>query len=85
MYAIRSYYEREFNLSYSADLPKGNTIAAGAWHGASRVPAFSVESGVAETLGVKVGDTVSFDVAGQRVTAPVTSARDLRWDRNNFV
>jgi len=72
--------EREFNLSYSADLPKGNTVAAGQWHGASREPAFSVESGVAETLGVKVGDTVTFDVAGQRVSAPVTSARDLRWD-----
>jgi putative ABC transport system permease protein len=76
----RRLAEREFNLSYSADLPKGNTIAAGRWHGASREPAFSVESGVAETLGVKVGDTVTFDVAGQQVSAPVTSARDLRWD-----
>jgi len=71
---------REFNLSYSADLPKGNTVAAGHWHGNSMEPAFSVETGVAETLGVKVGDTVTFDIAGQRVSAPVTSARDLRWD-----
>ena len=33
---------REFNLSYSADLPKGNTVAAGHWHGNSMEPAFSV-------------------------------------------
>ncbi len=72
--------EREFNLSYGGRLPKGNTIASGRWHGQTDQPAFSVESGVAETLGLKVGDTVSFDVAGQRVSAPITSARDLRWD-----
>ena len=72
--------EREFNLSYGTRLPKGNTVADGQWHGQSPRPEFSVERGVAETLGVRVGDEVTFDVAGQRVSAPVTSARDLRWD-----
>jgi putative ABC transport system permease protein len=72
--------EREFNLSYSARLPEGNRVAAGRWHGQASAPEFSVESGVAQTLGVKVGDQVTFDIAGERVSAPVTSARELRWD-----
>ncbi|QID17745.1 FtsX-like permease family protein [Nitrogeniibacter mangrovi] len=82
----RRLAEREFNLSYSARLPAGNTIVAGAWHGAAQTPAFSIERGVADTLGIHVGDKVTFDVAGQRVSAPVTSVRDLRWDsmRVNF-
>jgi len=78
--------EREFNLSYGARLPAGNTVVQGNWHGQTSRPEFSVESGVAQTLDIQVGDTVTFDVAGQAVSAPVTSARDLRWDsmRVNF-
>lgn len=78
--------EREFNLSYGTELPIGNEITAGRWHGANGAAEFSVEAGVAETLGVKVGDSVTFDVAGQRIRAPVTSERKLSWDsmRVNF-
>jgi len=72
--------EREFNLSYGARLPSGNDVSEGRWHGQTNQPEFSIESGVAETLGISVGDEVTFNVAGQDVTAPVTSARDLRWD-----
>ena len=72
--------EREFNLSYGTRLPTGNRITGGAWHGDAAAPAFSVEAGVAETLGVRVGDTVTFDVSGQPVRAAVTSERTLRWD-----
>lgn len=81
----RRLAEREFNLSYSSTLPPGNVLDEGAWHGTGG-PAFSVEAGVARSLGVSVGDTVTFDVAGQQVTAPVTSQRGLRWDsmRVNF-
>lgn len=78
--------EREFNLSYGTELPTGNEITSGEWHGSAEAAEFSVEAGVAETLGVKVGDSVTFDVAGQRMHAPVTSERTLSWDsmRVNF-
>ena len=72
--------EREFNLSYGPRLPNGNEIAGGRWHGQTDTPEFSIESGVADTLGISVGDEVTFDVAGQQISAPVTSSRDLRWD-----
>ncbi len=82
----RRLAEREFNLSYATELPPGNRVAAGQWHGEARLPQFSVEKTLADTFGLKVGDTVRFDVAGQAVEAPITSVRELEWDsmRVNF-
>ena len=39
-----------------------------------------MESGLATTLGVKLGDKLSFDVAGQTVDVSVTSLRRVDWD-----
>jgi putative ABC transport system permease protein len=82
----RRLAEREFNLSFSADLQAGNRIIAGSWHGASREPQFSVEQGIARTMEMEMGDRVVFEVAGRRVEAPITSVRELEWDsmRVNF-
>lgn len=78
--------EREFNLSWSTRLPEGNTVLAGKWQGKSATPQFSVEQGLAEDLGLKLGDELSYEIAGQRVSARVTSMRRLDWDsmRVNF-
>ncbi|HEX8988574.1 MAG TPA: FtsX-like permease family protein [Rhodocyclaceae bacterium] len=82
----RRLVEREFNLSWSAQLPAGNEVVAGRWHGTVSTPQFSVEQGLAQTLGLKVGDELTFDVAGSRVSAHVGSLRRLDWDsmRVNF-
>ena len=40
----------------------------------------SVEQDYAERLGLKLGDTVTYDVAGEPVTATITSLREVRWD-----
>ena len=82
----RRLAEREFNLSYGADLPAGNVLEAGRWHGAATEPQLSVETGLAATFGLKVGDRIRFEVAGQQVEAPITSVRKLDWDsmRVNF-
>ncbi|HEX5364516.1 MAG TPA: FtsX-like permease family protein, partial [Gallionella sp.] len=46
----------------------------------------SVEEGIANTLGIHLGDTLTYDVAGSRFTALVTSLRKVQWDtmRVNF-
>jgi len=46
----------------------------------------SVEEGIAQTLGIYLGDTLTYDVAGSRFTARVTSLRKVQWDsmRVNF-
>ena len=78
--------DREFNLSWSAVLPAGNTVNGGRWHGATRAAEFSVEQGLAETLNLKLGDRLAYDIAGNRVEAVITSLRKLDWDsmRVNF-
>ncbi|MCC7328481.1 MAG: ABC transporter permease [Burkholderiales bacterium] len=85
----RRLAEREFNLSWADALPKGNQVTKGAfWTPATPAAdaGLSLEDGIAETLGVKLGDTLTFDIAGNRVSAKVTSLRKVDWDsfRVNF-
>ncbi len=40
----------------------------------------SVEDGIAKTLGIHMGDTLTYDVAGSRFSAKVTSLRKVEWD-----
>lgn len=76
--------EREFNLSYASALQPDNEIIAGQWwQGADAAPQFSVEEGIAETLGISLGDELRYWVAGQEVSAPVTSLRRVQWDSFN--
>jgi len=77
--------DREFNLSYMAEAPSHNRITAGRWF-ADGTPELSIEEGIAETLGIRLGDSLMFDIAGQLVTARATSLRKVNWDsmRANF-
>jgi putative ABC transport system permease protein len=73
--------EREFNLSYAEKNRPDNKIVAGSfWENAEADAQFSVEEGLAKTLNLKVGDSLTFDVAGSRFTANVTSLRKVDWD-----
>lgn len=80
--------EREFNLSWRADLPEGNRLVDGAWFRPEEAGQglASVEDGLAKTLGIKVGDELLFVVAGVEKTLRVSSLRKLAWDsmRVNF-
>jgi putative ABC transport system permease protein len=77
--------DREFNLSHGANEPPHNRVVAGRW-----VPnepnAISVEDGLADTLGLKLGDTLTFDIAGIRHETRITSLRKVDWGsmRVNF-
>jgi len=70
--------EREFNLSYAAAMPEHNQLAAGAW-GSEDADGLSVEQGIAETLGLKLGDRLQFDVAGQMLLGRISSLRKVDW------
>jgi putative ABC transport system permease protein len=81
--------EREFNLSTMTEVPSQNRIVAGRWYQDSKrdgKPEASVEEGLAKTLKLKLGDKISFDIAGQKVDATLTSLRKLDWGsmRVNF-
>ncbi|MBX3647807.1 MAG: FtsX-like permease family protein [Rhodocyclaceae bacterium] len=80
--------EREFNLSWMADLPEGNSLTAGKWFAPQDGdrPQFSVEQGLADTLRLKLNDALVYEIAGRRLEAKITSLRKLDWDsmRVNF-
>lgn len=84
----RRLVEREFNLSYRLDLPAGNRVTAGRWFGTAEAQkgVASVEDGLAQTLGLTVGDRLEFSVAGESVDMQVVGLRKLNWDsmRVNF-
>lgn len=77
--------DREFNLSNSAQQPANNEVVAGRW--VNEEPgAISVEEGIAKTLGLKLGDSLSFDVGGLQLASKITSLRKVDWGsmRANF-
>ena len=77
--------DREFNLSNAAEPPEHNMIVGGAWK-AEEQGALSVEEGIAKTLGLKLGDTLRFDIGGIQNEAKITSLRKVDWAsmRANF-
>ncbi len=84
----RGFAEREQNLSWSATLPADNRLVSGTWWGEqpSSEPSVSVASEYSEDLGIRPGDRMGFDVAGERIVATVANVRKVRWDsfRPNF-
>lgn len=82
----RRLVEREFNLSWTEALPAHNQLVAGTWWGANPGAEFSVEQGIARRLGLALGDTLTYAVAGETLIGRITSVRKLQWDsmRVNF-
>ena len=77
--------EREFNLSTTPVAPEHNQIVAGRWT-AGEQGAVSVEEGLAQTLKLKLGDMLRFDIGGVISEARITSLRKVDWSsmRANF-
>ncbi len=88
----RRLADREFNLSWATQMQRDNLLVAGKWWDKSgwggdgkpqRSDQFSMEDGIARTLGVKLGDVLTFDSAGSAFSAEVTSLRKVDWDSFN--
>jgi putative ABC transport system permease protein len=86
--AARGFIEREQNLTWSEKLMPDNQLTAGHWWTAADFgkPLVSISSEYAEALHLKVGDRLTFDVAGETLEVTVASVRKIRWDsfRPNF-
>src|ERR1700730_398573 len=84
----RGVLEREQNLTWAATLMDDNELIAGRWWGPDDLgkPLVSISSEYQESLGLKLGDTLAFDVAGEALNVTVASIRKIRWDsfRPNF-
>ncbi|MEL0607138.1 ABC transporter permease [Vibrio echinoideorum] len=67
---------REINFTWGDSLPEYNEVLEGVW---TQEQGVSVESDVADQLGLKIGDELSFTINSQSVSAKVNSIRKVEW------
>ncbi|MBX3640688.1 MAG: ABC transporter permease [Nitrosomonas sp.] len=89
-----NHVRRDFNLSWTRELPLDNQLVKGEWWNDDTVSdstagvdaALSLEQGIAHTLHVGLGDRLTFDIAGNIFSGTITSLRKVDWDsfRVNF-
>ena len=75
----RRLVDREFNLSYMSAMQPHNRNMVGRWLDPTR-PEASMEVGIMKTLGLSLGDTLSFEIAGESVEVTAVGARKVAWD-----
>jgi putative ABC transport system permease protein len=82
------FANREQNLTWSASLGAGNRVVAGSWWTAADdgQPLVSVSTEFEKWLGLRLGDRLTFDIAGQTFTMRIANIRKVKWDsfRPNF-
>jgi putative ABC transport system permease protein len=77
-----SFATREQNLTWDSQLGADNRIVVGHWWTAADAgkPLVSLATEFQESLGVKLGDKLTFDIAGETLEATVASIRKVKWD-----
>lgn len=77
------WVNREFNMSWTDTFGDDNELLEGEWwdESARGQPWLSAEDYAIERLGLKLGDTLTIDVAGTPHTLTVKNFRKVRWDR----
>ena len=78
---------REVNLSWAESPGEDNQLIAGVWWDALTANPdkhwVSVESEVAQELGLRLGDQLTFSIGGLELNAEVTSFRTVEWESMN--
>ena len=73
--------EGDRGVTFADAPPEGSQVVAGRWWGADYAgpPLVSMEAGVAEGLGLKIGDAITLNVLGRDVTATIYNLRKVNW------
>jgi putative ABC transport system permease protein len=77
-----NFAAREQNLTWAAELGADNSIVAGRWWTREDYgkPLVSLATEFQESLHVRVGDGLTFDIGGESISATVASIRKVKWD-----
>ncbi len=77
---------REFNLSWAEKMQQDNILVAGSWWQQEDFgkPLLSLESNLADTLRLQLGDVVSFDINGTLIDFTISNLRSVEWDSFNI-
>jgi putative ABC transport system permease protein len=73
---------REFRSTFRDTLTTSEHLVAGRWFAANRrggLGEVSLDSSIAREIGVKLGDTIVWNVQGVDVPTQVTSLREVKW------
>ena len=71
--------QRDLVLSGGKELPLGNTIVEGQWFSQHSSAEVSIALSLAKRLQLALGDQLIFDVAGQSISARISSFRKVDW------
>lgn len=76
------FAEREANLTILEELPSSNQLVAGEWWSDEDLDKalVSFEEDAAKRLDLGIGDRVTYDIAGEALTAEISSVRQIDWD-----
>ncbi|HKO89575.1 MAG TPA: FtsX-like permease family protein, partial [Polyangiaceae bacterium] len=71
---------REYFVSYRGQAIESERVTRGAfWSGRPATQEASLDEGMAQSLGINLGDTLTLDIQGLPLDARVTSFREIRW------
>ena len=74
--------DRESNLTWYDDIPDNNQVVEGSWwtDDAGSQMEVSIDSGVAASMGLSIGDQLNFAAGGTNFTAIVSNFREVTWE-----
>jgi putative ABC transport system permease protein len=80
----RGMLSREYTITYRGELEANETLIEGRFPAAARLstgalPEVSIEEGIVERFGIRVGDVMRFDVLGRPIYARVSGIRRVEW------
>lgn len=75
-------FKRELNLSWNSRLQANNQLINGNWWDDQTLgkPYISIEEGLANRLKVNIGDSLTFKIADQEISASILNIRSVQWD-----
>ena len=74
--------QRESNLTWFNKLPDNNSIKDGSWWSEEddQDAFISVDAQAAKSMGIKIGDQLQFNVAGENFTVTIKNLREIEWE-----
>ncbi len=78
----KRFATREQNLTWATSPGSGNRVVAGRWWSPAEYgkPLVSVSTEFMHWLGLRLGERLTFNIAGKRLTVRIASVRKVRWE-----
>ena len=76
---------REQNITWAAELGPDNQVISGRWWGPQDFgkPLVSIATEFQQSLGLHIGDQLTFSIGGEPFAATVANIREVKWDSFN--